>query len=186
MTPPEPRPSLTGLALVLAGAVPTVAVLALSRLVDGPGTITFDDRVGLGGAPLALPKVRTTTDGTGQGPPTRLGRFLNLTCLDELPQLWLVADGRMALLGPRPLRPGELDSWDPDRLAVMLSHRPGLVGRWVVLTGHGHEHRFRDMPRIETEWLANRTRAGDLALLLAAPLGLVRAVRGWLLAGDDD
>lgn len=173
--------SPVGVLLAVASAPLTAAVLGLSRLVDGPGPLVHDQRVGLGGAPLTVPKVRTTFEGTVEGVPTRLGWWIRLACLDELPQLWLVASGRMALVGPRPLRVAELDSWDVDELAVMLSHRPGLIGRWVILTGHGHDHRFRDCRRVETDWLSSRTRAGDALLLLSAPLGLARALRVALL-----
>jgi lipopolysaccharide/colanic/teichoic acid biosynthesis glycosyltransferase len=61
---------------------------------------------------------------------TRLGHFLRLTRIDELPQLWSVLTGEMSLIGPRPERP-EFDSF----LSGSIPHynlrylmRPGLSG----------------------------------------------------------
>jgi lipopolysaccharide/colanic/teichoic acid biosynthesis glycosyltransferase len=51
--------------------------------------------------------------------------------LDELPQLWNVVRGQMALIGPRPALPGEVASYD-ELAARRLAVRPGLTGLWQV------------------------------------------------------
>jgi exopolysaccharide biosynthesis polyprenyl glycosylphosphotransferase len=61
---------------------------------------------------------------------SRLGRFLRKTSLDELPQLLNVLKGEMSLVGPRPLEPFELMSYDKKNL--MLSVKTGLTGLAVV------------------------------------------------------
>ncbi|HMN97896.1 MAG TPA: sugar transferase [Miltoncostaeaceae bacterium] len=63
---------------------------------------------------------------------TGVGRVLRVTSLDELPQLWNVLRGDMSLVGPRPLRPFEVDAlgdWQLRRQEV----RPGITGLWQVL-----------------------------------------------------
>lgn len=63
---------------------------------------------------------------------TRVGDFLRRTSLDELPQLLNVVTGQMSLVGPRPLRPFEVEAlkgWQQTRQAV----RPGITGLWQVL-----------------------------------------------------
>ena len=57
---------------------------------------------------------------------TRFGRWIRATKLDELPQLWNVLRGDMALVGPRPEIPEFVDLTDP-RWQVVLSVRPGLT-----------------------------------------------------------
>jgi lipopolysaccharide/colanic/teichoic acid biosynthesis glycosyltransferase len=62
---------------------------------------------------------------------TRVGWFLRRSSLDELPQLINVVKGEMALIGPRPALPDEVEKYDAvarRRLAV----RPGITGLWQV------------------------------------------------------
>jgi lipopolysaccharide/colanic/teichoic acid biosynthesis glycosyltransferase len=57
---------------------------------------------------------------------TRVGQFLRAWKLDELPQLWNVLRGHMALVGPRPQVPEEASLYTPDEL-WMLNVRPGIT-----------------------------------------------------------
>jgi lipopolysaccharide/colanic/teichoic acid biosynthesis glycosyltransferase len=131
------------LALVLL-VVTAPLILASALLVKltsrGPAFYT-QTRVGLGGRPFTIYKIRTMIHNceslTGPrwaipGDPrvTRVGQFLRVSHLDELPQLLNVLRGDMSLIGPRPERPefiGELERALPgyrSRLAV----RPGVTG----------------------------------------------------------
>ena len=71
---------------------------------------------------------------------TPLGRFLRKTSLDELPQLFNVLSGEMALIGPRPIVEEEV-SYYGDSYGVFSSVRPGITGLWQVSgrsdTGYG-------------------------------------------------
>lgn len=61
---------------------------------------------------------------------SRIGRFLQNTSLDELPQIFNVVKGDLSLVGPRPLEPFELDKYGKKNL--MLSVKTGLTGLAVV------------------------------------------------------
>jgi lipopolysaccharide/colanic/teichoic acid biosynthesis glycosyltransferase len=70
---------------------------------------------------------------TASGDPrvTRLGGFLRRTKLDELPQLWNVVRGEMALVGPRPEDPRYVDPADPLHRRV-FGARPGITGPTAI------------------------------------------------------
>ena len=62
---------------------------------------------------------------------TPIGRFLRKTSLDELPQLFNVLSGEMALVGPRPIVEMEKPYYG-DRYALLSSVMPGMTGLWQV------------------------------------------------------
>ncbi len=66
---------------------------------------------------------------------TRVGRFLQKTSIDELPQLWNVLTGDMSLVGPRPALPGEVEHYDTVARR-RLRARPGLTCIWQIESRH--------------------------------------------------
>ena len=105
-------------------------------------TILFRQRrIGLDGKPFTIYKIKTMRDplpgedalATDADRITRLGRFLRSTSLDELPTLWNVLRGDMALVGPRPLLPEYLPLYTPKQ---MRRHevKPGITG-WAQVNG---------------------------------------------------
>ena len=58
--------------------------------------------------------------------------FCRRYSIDELPQLWHVMRGEMALVGPRPLTRQELDTYYGGDAAQVVSAKPGLSGLWQV------------------------------------------------------
>ncbi len=111
------------LLLALAGAI---------RLTMGRPVLYRQARTGRGGRIFTLVKLRTMRPpGPGArddvGRVTRLGQWLRAASLDELPQLWNVLRGDMALVGPRPLLPEYLGRYTPEQ-ARRHTVRPGLTG----------------------------------------------------------
>lgn len=125
--------SISGLAV----AFPVLIMSAVLIRLDSEGPVIFrQDRIGKNGRRFTAFKLRTMTHiprvpdreifGKSDGV-TRTGYYLRRFKLDELPQLWNVAKGDMALVGPRPILPEQLpglDEYGVKRLAV----RPGLTG----------------------------------------------------------
>ena len=123
--------------LALIALSPLIAILGLAvRLTSRGPAFHRATRVRPGGT-FSLYKLRSMTvdadaDGAGvtaQGDPrvTRLGRSLRRTKLDELPQLWNVVRGDMALVGPRPEDPRFVDPSDGLHARV-FGALPGITG----------------------------------------------------------
>jgi undecaprenyl-phosphate galactose phosphotransferase len=63
---------------------------------------------------------------------TRIGKFLRMTSLDELPQLINVLKGEMSLVGPRPVTQDEIVKYYKDTAELYFSVFPGITGLWQV------------------------------------------------------
>lgn len=126
----------------------TLALAALTGLVrrsdSGPALIRLP-RVGRGGRQFLMWKLRTMRAGrsgsTADGPSitggndhrvTDVGRVLRRWRADELPQLFNVVTGDMALIGPRPEAPDYVDPVDPAWRTV-LNAKPAIAGPTQVL-----------------------------------------------------
>ena len=80
---------------------------------------------------------------------TRIGRLMRATAMDELPQLRNIFRGDMSFVGPRALRPGEIEATHDGSL-VRLEDVPGFATRVSVrpgLTGIAQVYARRDVPR---------------------------------------
>lgn len=129
--------ALLGLAL---GAVPA-ALGALAIRLTSRGPVLFrSPRMGRRGVRFDLLKLRTMGDG-GQseritGPQddrvTAIGRLLRRIKVDEIPQLWNVLVGDMALVGPRPEDVSIVVGHYTEEELGLLAVRPGLTSRVQV------------------------------------------------------
>jgi lipopolysaccharide/colanic/teichoic acid biosynthesis glycosyltransferase len=124
---------------------PVVALLAAAIRLESPGDPIYrQTRVGKDGRPFEIYKLRTMVkdaefQGAGlaiaEGDPriTRVGDFLRRYSLDELPNLWNVLKGDMAIVGPRPTVEGQVRHYTP-RQRGRLAVRPGITG-WAQING---------------------------------------------------
>jgi lipopolysaccharide/colanic/teichoic acid biosynthesis glycosyltransferase len=93
---------------------------------------------------------------------TRVGRFLRSWSLDELPQLVNVLRGEMALVGPRPVIPYEVERY-PERYLPRFTVKPGLTGLWQV-SGR-NERTYEEMVRFDIEYARHASLLLDLRIL---------------------
>jgi lipopolysaccharide/colanic/teichoic acid biosynthesis glycosyltransferase len=131
--------------LTLLVAAPVLALAAILIKLESRGPVFYRQRrVGRGGAPFQLWKLRTMvpgaeTMGAGiyvvEGDPriTRTGRLLRRLSLDELPNLVNVLRGEMAIVGPRPTVEEQVDRYT-ERQRRRLEVRPGITG-WAQING---------------------------------------------------
>ena len=122
--------------------------LAVKREDGGPA-IFKQERIGRFGRPFYIYKFRSMQlDAEKDGPAlyqhekdtrmTKVGRFLRLHHLDELPQLWNVVKGDMAFIGPRPEREyyiNQIMQHDP-RYRYLYQIRPGVTSYATLYNGY--------------------------------------------------
>ena len=142
-------------------SAPLWAVIATAITIEDRGPVLFRQaRVGRGGRVFEALKFRSMVPDAeaSTGPVqasehdrriTRVGRLLRATAMDELPQLWNILTGDMSFVGPRPLRPGEVEVRGDGQL-VRLDEIPGYEERHGVrpgLTGLTQVYAPRDISR---------------------------------------
>lgn len=121
-------------------------ILSVAIKLDSPGPVFFrQKRVGKNKKHFQILKFRTMRIDTPHDMPThllqdpdqyitRVGRFLRRTSLDELPQLWNIFVGDMAVIGPRPALWNQYDLLDARDQYGANDLRPGLTG-WAQIHG---------------------------------------------------
>ena len=111
---------LAGMGLILSAPIWLFAA-ALIKLEDGGPVFFRQERVGQNGAVFTVLKFRSMIvhaerdhgplqASVGDPRVTRIGRLLRATAMDELPQLVNIFKGDMSFVGPRALRPGEIEA----------------------------------------------------------------------------
>jgi lipopolysaccharide/colanic/teichoic acid biosynthesis glycosyltransferase len=191
------------LALLLFCATSPLFVLAAFgiRLSSACPIIYRAKRIGLCGAPFTLHKFRTMSmHPPGAGPAVTgrddprifpFGAFLRSTKIDELPQLFDVLRGKMAIVGPRPEDPEIVARYYTERQKQTLLVRPGLTSPGALFHyTHGDNYLTDDVERdyaekflpikleLELAYLENRSWRYDISVILRTILTIARILAG--------
>lgn len=167
---------------LLAAASPVIAASALAiSLLSGETPLIAHKRAGRHGATLWMLKLRTMWGGEPRAPrrstpfveyiddeagprvkqpvdprvPNGFARFCRRHSIDELPQLWHVIRGEMALVGPRPATKAELRTHYGADAATVTAVKPGLAGLWQI-SGR-NRLTYRQRRDLDIEFVRNRS-----------------------------
>ena len=128
--------------------LPILILVAILIKLDSKGPVIFkQERLGVDGVPFKIYKFRSMCVGAeqqgsgvysykGDSRITKVGNFIRATSIDELPQLWNILKGDMALIGPRPAltyHPWPYEQYD-EHQKHMFDVRPGITG-WAQVNG---------------------------------------------------
>jgi sugar transferase (PEP-CTERM system associated) len=173
---------------LLIVTLPTLFVAALAIRLDSRGPILYkQERVGRNGTTFNIYKFRTMgVDAESAGVPqwaavrdpriTRIGSFLRMTRIDELPQVINVLRGDMSFVGPRPERPFFVDSLARDIPYYAARHRvrPGITG-WAQIN-HPYGASIEDAKTklsYDLYYIKNYSFLFDLLIILATAHAVV-------------
>jgi len=171
---------------------PVMVVLALLIALDSGCPVLFvQERIGLHGRIFRMLKFRSMRTGeyertqtfssTSPDEPvfydpnvsryvTRVGRYLRMSSLDELPQLFNVLRGDMSLVGPRPVLPADLILYG-DQAEKRCSVRPGITGLYQI---SGRKTLpLKTAMRLDLEYVDRHSVLYDFWILLRTPLVLM-------------
>lgn len=196
---PKGLPRLCDVLLALLGLIvsfPLLLIAGLAIRITSKGPILFcQHRVGLNGRLFKLYKFRTMrVSGDGMQVTasdderiTPVGRILRKLKMDELPELWNVLKGEMALVGPRPEVERYVDRQNPDWKFVLQS-RPGITdpvtlqlrNEEILLGGVANDRERFYLEVLQPfklkgyiEYLQHRTWQGDLRVLCSTTVAVL-------------
>ena len=165
---------LSSLGILMLGWL--LLLLSIAVKLDSPGPVLFrQKRVGLGKSHFFILKFRTMRIDTPKDMPThllaspeqyitRVGRFLRKTSLDELPQLFNILVGDMAIVGPRPALWNQYDLISERDKYGANDIRPGLTG-WAQVNGRD-ELEIDVKAKLDGEYARNLSFAFDVKCFL--------------------
>jgi exopolysaccharide production protein ExoY len=108
---------------------------------------------------------------------SRFAKFIRRHSIDELPQLWHVARGKMSLVGPRPLTRTEVTRYYGPRAAELLSVKPGITGIWQT---HGRSAvKFPERAAMDLELVNSLTARTYFSILLRTLPALFHGRGAW-------
>lgn len=178
--------------LSLAGIIvliPVWIILAIAIKIDDPGPVFFkqkriarDKKDGTVKYFYIL-KYRSMKTSTPKDTPThllknpeqyitRVGGFLRKTSLDELPQIFNIFLGQMAIVGPRPALYNQTDLYDERAKYGANKVRPGLTG-WAQINGRD-ELLIEDKARLDGEYVSKMSLLMDLRCFFGTFLSVLR------------
>lgn len=177
---------------------PLMLLVALVIVIDSPGAspIFAQTRVGRDGKPFTFYKFRSMCPKAEErlgdllpynemeGPAfkirndpriTRVGRFIRMTSIDELPQFWNVLRGDMSIVGPRPGLPREVEQYD-DYAKQRLLVQPGLTCFWQIQPQR-NDLSFDEWVELDIKYIKERSFLTDWKIILAT-FGAVLGMNG--------
>ena len=173
---------------LLLAALPMLVVAALIKATSKGPVFFVQERLGYRRQPFGCIKFRTMRNDAerdtgpvwaGERDPriTRIGGFLRRTRLDELPQLWNVLRGDMALVGPRPIRAhfADLLANEIPYYDIRFTMRPGLTGWAQVNQNYTSSTADQEVKaRYELFYLENFSLVMDAYILLKTVRAVVK------------
>jgi lipopolysaccharide/colanic/teichoic acid biosynthesis glycosyltransferase len=164
-------------------SLPIMIIVAIAIKLDSPGPILYYYRdykrrlpvyrIGKNGKPFRYFKFRTMyhyPDSMKKEIVTPVGYFLRRWHLDELPEFIIVLNGKMSLVGPRPMSKKDFRKY-PNALYEVLKVTPGITG--IAQTTGYRKFSPEEKIAVNLRYINDWSLAKDLMIILKTPLAIV-------------
>ncbi|PEA54441.1 UDP-phosphate N-acetylgalactosaminyl-1-phosphate transferase [Bacillus pseudomycoides] len=154
---------------------PLIIFIAILVKLESPGSVFYkQERLGIDGKKFYILKIRSMrNDAEKHGPQwaskndprvTNVGLFIRKTRIDELPQLFNVLKGEMAIIGPRPEREIFINEFSKKipRFSERLMVKPGLTG-WAQVNG-GYDISIKEKFELDMFYIENESIGLDIKI----------------------
>jgi O-antigen biosynthesis protein WbqP len=160
-------------------------IIMIAIFIDDPGPVFFTQkRVGKNKEYFELVKFRSMKMSTPHDTPThllenpeqyitRVGKWLRLLSLDEIPQLWNILKGDMSVIGPRPALWNQYDLIEERDKYGANDICPGLSG-WAQICGRD-ELQIEDKARLDGEYVKKMSFAFDCKCFFVTVFSVLRS-----------
>ena len=157
---------------------PILLIVSLAIKIDSKGPVIFkQERIGKDGKVFKIYKFRSMVVGAekmgtgvyskkGDNRVTRVGKFIRITSIDELPQLVNILKGEMSFIGPRPVltyHPWKYEEYTPEQLK-RFEVRPGVTG-WAQIHGR-KDVEWNNRIKLDLEYVENISLKLDIKIFL--------------------
>ena len=163
-------------------AIPMLVIALAVRLTSRGSALYWSRRVGRDNTIFLMPKFRSMRTDTPQLAThlltdstkwiTPVGRFLRVTSLDEIPQLFNILRGDMSIVGPRPALFNQADLIALRTACGVSRMLPGITG-WAQINGRD-ELSIPEKVRLDEHYLQHQSLALDLKIMLLTFVKVLR------------
>lgn len=181
---------LSLIAIICFSPIYLVVTIWLHFANKGAGALFFQKRPGKDERVFRIYKYKSMTDEKGTDGKllpdaqrlTKVGQFVRATSIDELPQLFNVLKGDMALIGPRPLLTEYLPYYT-ERERVRHSVRPGITGYTQV---HGRNNlTWDDRLEMDVWYVEHLSFVTDMKIIIQTVINVLTRKDVQVITGDQ-
>ena len=164
---------LLSIILIIVMLVTLVIISSIILLFDGKPIFFIQERACKYGRPFKMIKFKTIIKLYDKQKISNLGRFLRLTRLDEIPQIFNVLKGDLSLVGPRPLYLKYIKLYDKVQIK-RLNMKPGITG-WAQINGDNNIS-WKKKFDLDIWYINNFSFILDLKIILLTLLYIIKKI----------
>lgn len=153
--------------------LPFLIIILAIYFIDGSPIFFTQERAGKYGKSIKVIKFKTLVVENSKIKPSKLGIFLRITRLDEIPQIFNVLKGELSFVGPRPLYIKYIKLYNSNQ-KMRLDMKPGITG-WAQINGDNNIS-WKKKFDLDIWYVKNFNILIDFKIIFLTTLFLIRSI----------